>query len=155
MAGGQVTGLHWHADQFRYPDTGCIQQVEHGSVANQKRCVFAWRLQKAFNFGQGKGTGQIGACFGSIKVNDRVVFQPSLARAVGEKSTQGGQPSGLGTAADALLVAGVKKLPEMVGSNPADFRDARSFQKGEKLFYISAIAGDSIVCKTALQYQVL
>lgn len=117
MTAGHVAGLHRQADQFRDPQAGGIQEMQHGIVAQNKRCFFFRQRQELFDLGDAQGLGQAVAGFGRVDIKHRVAGEPFFPAEESKKTAKRRQPPGIAAGADFVLMAVTEKGPDMFGGD--------------------------------------
>lgn len=103
-AGCEITGGKGDGDQFRDPDAGGIQEMEHGVVSLDLGGDDGGRGQESGYFADGQGLGESAAGAWKVKGGKRVVVKDIVCQQEAEKAFKGGDPSG-GTARGEVLFA--------------------------------------------------
>lgn len=95
MTAADAAAVHWQVDQFRNPDAGTIEQVQHGVVAQDERRSFLGHGQHLVHLFNGECTRQAAAYFRWIDICHRTDGQLVLGDQEIKKCPQGSQPSGI------------------------------------------------------------
>ncbi len=80
-----IAGNKGQFSELRYPQTGGIEEVEHGLIPQNDRGDSWWCSKKPGYFGDGQGFWQSLPTFGQIYGEERIGFNNFFSHEVGEK----------------------------------------------------------------------
>jgi len=104
-AGGEITGGKGDGDQFRDPDAGGVQEMEHGVVSLDLGGDGGGRGQESGYFADGQGLGEPAPGTWEVNGDKRVVVKDIVCQQKAKKAFQGGDPSGGAARGEVLFAA--------------------------------------------------
>ena len=132
MSAADTAAVYRQVDQFRNPDAGGVEQVQHGVVTQDKRTGFFGQSQHPFYLFNGQGMGQAAADFWRVNLSYRVAVHQVSAGEKLKKSTQGGESPGITAGADISLKAVLEKGADMFAVDPVRSGNSTAVQEFNK-----------------------